>query len=477
MALSDLFNLRKQAPSTTLVSGGTDVPPEAEAEIGSSRATIIREVVPDLVSKTMELRTYYQMANFHSACRSSLKAVKSSVMGAEYYVEPADEDQESLDIAEFVEYNLTAAPSSPWRVTLSRILKMCDYGVSCFEHVWEQRDWAPNRPGANHKTYTMLKKLAPRPASTIEQIFYDENGGPTGIRQYAVRDQGGGYDQVEIPIEKLLLFVNDEDNGDLWGRSLLRSAYPHWFYIQHLYKVDAIQKERHGIGVPFGQLPPGYTDADRDAAFEMVSNLRTNERSGVVYPEGYVFGFLEVKGHMANVIESVDHHNSMIMLNVLAEFLMSGMMHTGGGRATSASQQDIFMKANRSMADMICDTFNLYLVPYIVGYNFSTDKYPIVKARNIGDTKDQQQLASALANLFAQEVITPDEDTENWARRAFDMPRKIGPRPVLSPSQIREVINVQGGGNGQVQDTTQQKGNIKPNANKPGNMGKGNNVT
>jgi hypothetical protein len=114
-----------------------------------------------------------------------------------------------------------------------------------------------------------------------------------------------------------------------------------------------------------------------------------------------------------------------------------------------------------------------------------------MKARNIGDTKDQQQLASGLANMFAQEVITPDLETENWARRVFDMPRKIGPRPEFSPTQIRKIINesIQGNqpgavaptSNGSTQpaqlDVTPQKGNIKPNANKSGNIGKGNNVT
>jgi hypothetical protein len=225
----------------------------------------------------------------------------------------------------------------------------------------------------------------------------------------------------------------------------------------------------------------------------MVTNLRTNEKAGVVFPEGYEFGFLKVEGNMVNTLDSVDHHNAMIMLNVLAEFLMAGLTQ-GGARATSASQQDIFTKANRSMADMICDVFNLYLVPFIVGFNFDTDRFPIVKARNIGDTRDQQQLAAGLANLFAQEVITPDLDTENWARRAFDMPRKIGERPEISPTQIRKIINqsimteATGGSattdtgglptsSGQVPTGNGQKGNIKPGANKPGNMGKGNNVS
>jgi hypothetical protein len=483
VALADLINPLRRASSTSLSSSGSvEVPKEASKEVGSAIVSPIREIVPDLITKQQEFKTYYQMANFHSATRSSLRAVKSSVMGAEFYVEPASEELEDLDIAEFVEYNLTSAQSSPWRVTLNRILKFCDYGFSTFEHVWEQRDWAPKRKGANRKSYTMLKKLAPRPARSITDIRYDNNGGPVEVIQQAMRSDQR-VQEVNIPIQKLLIFTHDEDGGDLSGKSMLRSAYPHWFYIQHLYKVDAIQKERHGMGVPYGVLPPGYTDADRDAAFEMVSNLRTNEKAGVVYPEGYVFGFLKVEGNLVDVLRSVDHHNAMVMLNVLAEFLMAGLTEAGS-RATSASQQDIFTKANRSMADIICDVFNLYLVPYIVGFNFDTDRFPLVRARNIGDTRDQQQLASALANMFAQEILTPDLDTENWARRVFDMPRKIGERPEFSPTQIRKIINEsiqdgttpEGVSTSQGNGTTSQKGNVTARI-KSGNMGKGNNVS
>lgn len=492
MALKDLVNPLKRAPSTTLSSAGSvETPKDAQLEKGSSQAQPIREVVPDLQTKRQEFHTYYQMANFHSASRSSLRAVKSSVMGAEFYVEPSSEEQEDLDIAEFVEFNVTHAMSAPWKVTLGRILKYCDYGFSVFEHVWEPRDWAPKRKNANHKTYTMLKKLAPRPAISISEIKYDDNGGPVEVVQQALR-KDGKVDEIHIPIQKLLIFTHDEDGGDLSGKSMLRSAYPHWFYIQHLYKVDAIQKERHGIGVPYCKLPPGYTAEDRDVAFEMVSNLRTNERAGAVYPMEYEFGFLKIEGNVVDVLRSVDHHNAMVMLNVLAEFLMAGLTEAGS-RATSASQQDIFTKANRTMADIICDVFNLYLIPYIVGFNFDTDRFPQLKARNIGDTRDQQQLAAALANMFAQEIITPDLDTENWARRVFDMPRKIGDRPELAPSQIRKIINesIQGPASGTDANTTEtgggnlpagttlpaQKGNVKPNGNKPGNMGKGNNVS
>jgi hypothetical protein len=398
-------------------------------------------------------------------------------MGAEYYIEPANSDQEALDQAEFVQENLFDSPSSPWLVTVARILKFCEYGFSVMEPVFENRPWAPDRKMANRKTYTMLRKLAPRPAISIERIDYDRNGGPIQIIQNALMAKpipnvtvpqvqiGPLYEveQVAIPIEKAIVFTNDEEGGDLMGKSMLRSAYPHWYYGQHLYKVDAIQKERHGIGIPRAILPPGIkNESDKNAAKELVRQIRTNEHAGIVQPDGWDIDFVEVKGHPVNVIASIEHHNGMIMLNVLAEFLIAGLQETGGGaRAVSASQQDIFMKANRALADIICDSINLYLIPQLVHYNFTNvAELPRLMARNLGDTKDLQQTAAALANMFDKEIITPDLETEQWARKVFDMPQKIGPRPTLSPTQIREVIN----------QTLQTQGNtpVTPNLNAKG---------
>jgi len=49
-----------------------------------------------------------------------------------------------------------------------------------------------------------------------------------------------------------------------------------------------------------------------------------------------------------------------------------------------------------------------------------------MRVRNIGETKDLQQWAAAMANLAGQNLITLDVDTENWVRSKIDAPLKIG---------------------------------------------------
>jgi hypothetical protein len=82
----------------------------------------------------------------------------------------------------------------------------------------------------------------------------------------------------------------------------------------------------------------------------------------------------------------------------------------------------------------------LYCIPFLVGYNFDTDHFPRLRVRNIGETKDLQQWASAISNLFAQSGITPDFETEQWIRTVIDAPLKRGTvqTPIVLPPGVKD---------------------------------------
>ena len=326
---------------------------------------------------------------------------------------------------------------------------MYEFGFSIIEKVYEPREWAPKRQMANRRQMVMLKKLSPRPTPTVKEIKYDDNGGPVGIVQSAVRKDGKPED-VEIPINKLIIFANNRKGGNLEGKSILRSAYRHWYFKDNLYNIDGIQKERHGMGFPVVELPPGYNDADKDAAYELVRNIRTNERGGAVLPPGFILRFADLPGQPVDVLKSIEHHNGMIMLNTMTQFLLLGLEGSGGGRATSGSHQDMFTKSLRHVANLICDTINLYCIPQLVSFNFQSDKFPRLQVRNIGETKDLQQWASAVANLMARNAVTPDIDTEQWVRSVLDAPLKRGGKqtPIETNTQKGDVTAQNDGNSG-----------------------------
>lgn len=370
------------------------------------------------------------MVDSDSTADVSLRAAKTPILGATFYIQAYDETQLHKDIAEFCHFNLFQGMSKPFIFTIADILRMFDDGWAVLEIVMETREWSPRRRGANRKKYTMLKKLAPRPVSTISEIKYDDHGGPIAIVQQAIRGNGR-VEEVEIPIEKLLIFTFNQEGGDIQGKPLLRTAYGHWYFKRELYKIDAIGHERNHLGVPVWSLAAGFSAKDVESAWEQVTNIRTNERTGAVEPPGHRFRFERPEGNIADILPSIEHHDNHILLNVMAQFLMLGLTG-GGGRATSGAHVDMFQKAMRYLADYIAGVFNLYLIPRLVGYNFDVDAFPELRVRNIGETKDLQAWAAAHANLISQgAVVVDDKETENWYRENLDMPLRSTDRPTV----------------------------------------------
>ena len=412
---------RKVESGTSLESKGTvPVPADAMKEKGSSTPVKIPEIVPKFTSRQQAIRIYEEMRNSDVTVDVSLRATKVPIQGAQFFMQPFDDKPINHDIHEFVAFNVFEGGSRPFILVLEDILRMFDDGFAILEPCWETREWSPRRAGSNRKKYTMLQKLAPRPGATIQEIKYDDNGGPVSVIQNAINAEGNAED-VEIKIEKLLIFTFGGVAGDLLGKSILRTAYEPWFYKNTLYKIDAIQKERNALGVPGMKLPEGFTSADVSAAWEMVTNMRTNERAGFVEPPGFEFRFERLEGQPVNILPSIEHHDARILLNVMAQFLLLGLQG-GGGRATSGAHVDMFQKAMKYIANYICGIFNLYLIPRIVGYNFDTTEFPQMRVRNVGETKDLQMWASAHANLFSQEILTKTFETEEWYRENLDMP-------------------------------------------------------
>jgi hypothetical protein len=395
----------------------------------------------DLFPRIIALRTYEKMKRNDAQIRATLRAVKIPVLGGDWYVEPADtsdaEKQLNADAAEFVEFNLFENLTITWQQLMHHILTMLDYGSSWVETVYEVKGWRPQRQSSNSRNFVMLRKLAPRPAVTIAEFLYDPEGGPDGIVHEAVDPSqaelpGLGFpgasteNQVYIPIEDMLGFVFDQEGGNLEGMSILRTAYQHWYYKSNLYKIDAIQKERHGIGIPDIELPPGYDQNDLQYAANMARNIRTNERAFILRPQGWVVGFAKVEGQLTDALKSAEHHDMMIARNVLASFINatggSSGAGAGGSRSNSAVAMDLFLKSLREIGNLVCDVINKYLIPKLVSYNFQVTRYPKLKVRGIGEARNQQELSTVVRNLVSVNALSMDDSTEKYLREVFDLP-------------------------------------------------------
>jgi len=356
------------------------------------------------------LAVYDKMRRGDASVRAALRLAKTPVLAARWSIDAFDrEDPESVIQAEFIEKALFEYMSISWEQILMEAMLMLDFGYYMFEKVFEPRmiDGTPRM---------IWKKWAPRHPTDVEAEGweYDEHGGPDGVWMTSFE----GEEAVFIPIEKLIVFTYDREANNMEGISILRSAYKHWYFKENLYKIDAIQKERHGIGIPVIKLPPGFTQMDKLLADELGRNLRTNEQAHVVLPPYWELIFAKVEGQPTNPIESIAHHDKQISKNILVQFLDTG--------AAASKEQEIalYMKAIRFTADIVRGMVNRHAIPQLIDMNFANvTGYPELKARRIGETEELRTLSFAYRNFVGAGTIIPDDKLEEWVRDEMDMPR------------------------------------------------------
>jgi hypothetical protein len=402
--------------------------PTPGREIGASGMSkysvgIYAEYLSELRGQT-GLRMFRKMRN-DAQVNGMLQVAKTPVLAARWFVEPSSTSAEDKKIAEFIWNNLTRWLNVSWSELIQEALYMLDYGHYVFEVVWDTKV-------VDGEELLVWKKFSPRHPLEIYEWDYDPEGGPNGIMY--------GHDHKFIPISKLLVFTKNKEAGDMQGVSVLRGAYKHWFFKEQLYQIDAIQKERHGIGIPIIVLPPGFTKEDKAKAHEIGENLRTNERAHVVIPPNWSIEFAKIEGQPVDALESAKHHGDMLFENVMANFMLSSLSIN----SPAETQEQMFLRGTRYIAEIIRDVFNFYAIPQLVRWNFGDEvEPPQLHVRRVGDTTDWRTISFAMRNFAGMKALVPDDALETWVREEMDLPN-------ADPETAREVDpdtgNAEGGG-------------------------------
>jgi hypothetical protein len=380
------------------------------AELGTSGVTVYGQYSTDDYNPELRgllgIKKYDQMRRGDAQVKASLMLLKAPVLGARWFMEPASDSVRDKNAAEFIWKCFTEYMSVSWTQVLTEALLMLDFGYYLFEKVYDIRviDGAPR---------IVWKKFAPRHPLNVVEWKFDRSGGPESI-EFGAPEGVQHVQSVNIPIDKLVVFTHQREAGNIMGVSALRSAYKHWYFKENLYKIDAIQKERHGIGIPIIKLPPNPSPKDISLADQIGRNLRVNEKAHVVLLPGWEIDWADLKGQPVDCITSVEHHNRMILVNVLGQLVDRQI--TGGG---DQLDHDMYLHAASFVADTIRDVFNLYCIPQLMGYNFERVGIPKLNYWFVPNLRD---LSFTLRNLVGADLMRPTQEIEDLLRELGHLP-------------------------------------------------------
>lgn len=324
-----------------------------------------------------------------------LTAIKLSIRKSKWQLvsELGDEDPR-LEL-------LTAALENmryTWDDHISQALTMLPFGFALFEIVYERIDGR-----------LLWRKFAQRSQDTIERWDIDEKGGIQGCWQVS----NTNFQEVYLPIDKLLLYRTETEKNNPEGRSILRSAWIPYYYMKNLQMLEGIGYERYAAGMPVIKLPQGADvsdsdDSDAGLAKKIVRNIRMDEQMGVVLPEGWELELLSANGSAPiDVSNAIGRYKKDILMNSLAQFLALGLDGTGA-YSLSKDMTDLFAMSVNAVMDTIADTFSKHAIPRLLRLNGLDDTGIQYIATPAGDT-DLVEIAGFIQQAGGYITWTPED--------------------------------------------------------------------
>lgn len=320
-----------------------------------------------------------------------------------------------------------------WEDFLRLSLLELVFGHSVFEQVYEIDAF-----GRTH-----LQKLAWRPPRTISKFDVARDGGLVAIEQFGVGTVGAPSvgrstfvrvpsGDIRIPVDRLVVFVNEREGGNWYGTSLLRAAYKMWLLKDRTLRVQALAAERNGLGLPmYTSAPPpsdaGYAeqkawlDDEIARGLEISKNARAGEAAGLSLPHGASFQFVGVTGKVPDLDKQIRYYDEQIGKTVLANFLNLGGENSTGSWALGDTFENFFTKSLNTLGRHIATVVNQHVIEDLVDANWGpTEPAPRLIPPRIG--AEHPATAEAIRALLDSGAIKADAALEAHLRSQYGLP-------------------------------------------------------
>lgn len=391
------------------------------------------------------IKTYREMSDNDPVIGAILYAIEKVITRLEWRVDPyrdstADGEPETVDVevAQFVESCLNDMSDS-WDSTLSQILSMCIYGWSYHEIVYKVRGGPDQKNPTKRSKFNDGKigwrKWAIRSQETLWLWKFGDDGGIEAMYQV---DPYAGHGQVEIPIEKSLLFRTTATKNNPEGRSLLRNAFRPWWFKRRIEEIEAIGIERDLAGLPVAMVPPEYLSANPTAEQvavltaiqQIVTSIKRNENEGIIFPMVY-----DEDGHALFELKLLNSGGSRqfdtdkvltrldqrIAMSLVSDFLLLGTERVGSF-ALGATKMDLWSMSVDSIAKTIAETVNQHAVPRLLHLNgIDITRPPQLVYSEVAHV-DLGEISDFVSKMAQAGVLAPDPGLEDHLRDLAGLP-------------------------------------------------------
>jgi SPP1 gp7 family putative phage head morphogenesis protein len=428
VAIPNIFNFFKS--TTALKAQSVDKKPMAFIAAGTSGTEIYSGYFSEeYLSKFYAergIKIFDEMRRSDGQVKMLLQSVKNPIKSATWEIEPAGEEQEDYDVADFIRfilfrdiYNLKTGKKKSFNDFVSEALTMIEFGFSAFEIVHKSVKAHPI-----YGDYIGLSDIGFRHQRSIIEWILSDDGSLKAVRQIVNGDLGT---DVYISGQHILTFAMDKEGDNYEGISMLRPCYGAWFRKNVYRKLQAIGIERCAKGIPIGTIPAdliGSPDLDQQISLfqELIDALAAHEKNGIVLGAGFDIKELKISHDSEKVQKVIDSENLEMSKAFLANFMELGLSGNSGSFALGADQSTIFLSGIQYIADLICEKVNCQVIEPLVRAKYGEmEKYPKLKVTGIND-KAGKEAANSISSLLDRGAIQKSTRLQRHLHKLYKLP-------------------------------------------------------
>lgn len=408
------------------------------SELGVSGTRIFsgipfEEYNPDLSSGQKAFNKFNEM-RFDATCAAGYAAVEKPIRAAEHFVEPASDDPKDIEKADFIHHCLFTFGSQSMDEVLRLALTNQPFGFSWMEIIYAPIEYGEFSGRVGWDRFAWRSQLTKWRWNMGE---VDGRQELLSVTQLAPPY----YAQIDIPRNKVLLFIRNQEGDNYDGWSLFRPAYKNYFYRDLLYKVQAIGLERSYMGIPVVEFKGAFSAELKSIALQIVQGLRTDENAGVTLPPELALSLLKTElGAGQEMQNAINYHDRQILKSMLAQWLDLGSAGSSGSWALSNDHSELFLYAINAEANYIDQVFNLDpAIPQLIRFNYGDADEANMPKLTHGDIgqRSMDALGRTLMALGKFGFLTPDNATEDALRRMLDLPERDDS---ITPEALRSLV-------------------------------------
>lgn len=375
-------------------------------------------------------RTIIRMLN-DPIIGAAMSGIEMLIRRVTWAVEPANDTNEALNIADFVKSCLEDMNGAWPGTTMSQILTYIGWGWSVLETVYKVREGRMGKVPSRFND----GKIGWAAWNLIPQwTRYGWAFNAAGYAEMLIQVDPQTAKYIPISLQRCIHFHMSGRSNSPEGWTPLRQAYDPWYRKMRIQQIEGVGIERDLAGLPHYMLPAEDIEKETPAflrARKIVTGIRQDSQAGLVTASDrdedsgqllHEFKLLSTGGARSIETDPIVRRYA----NEVAMTFLAGVMRAGqdshGSHALAETQGGLLEQSIGAHLDSIQADINTQALPDLMEFNTISEKLtPVIKHSGIA-SRDLEALARYVATMQKAGLLITTPELTGFLHQVAGLP-------------------------------------------------------